>query len=258
MLFIVVPLLWLATGTKAAPIPLEMVDMSYVFDETTLHWPTQKEFEMTVKFNETTAEGYWLQLEEYNSAIHVGTHMDAPCHFAKGRWTVDEIPLHRLVGPAAVIDITQKAEENRDAFVEVQDLENWEKLSGHRLDNHIVMIRSGWGRRWPDREAFTGTPNKDADNLHFPGFSPEAAQWLVDNRRIYGVGTETLSLDYGPSKDFLAHRILLGANIYGLENVANVEKLPLFGATLYAMPMKIGKGSGAPTRIFATFPKIHI
>ncbi|XP_035217237.1 isatin hydrolase-like [Stegodyphus dumicola] len=233
MYFLVTVLtLWMTPDIQGGPVPHEMVDMSYVFDETTLYWPTQKKFEMKLTHNGIADEGYWLQLEEYHSATHVGTHMDAPCHFAKERWCVDKIPLNHLKAPAAVIDIVKKAEEDRDALVQIEDLEKWEQISGQSLDGTIVMIRSGWGRRWSDRESFIGTAGNDTENFHFPGLSEEAAQWLVDNRKILGVGTETISLDHGPSQKLMAHRILLEANIYGLENVANMEEIPIFGATL--------------------------
>lgn len=206
--------------------------------------------------NGTTDDGYWLQMEEYFSGIHVGTHMDAPCHFAPGRWCVDEIPLERLSAPAAVVDITDKAETDPDAMVEISDLKEWEEISGRCLNRTIVVIRSGWGRRWNNRTAYIGTSGNDTTQMHYPGMSPEAAQWLVDNRDIYGIMTESLSLDVGRSQDFKVHRILLGANIFGLENVANVEEIPIVGAYIHAMPMKIGKGSGAPTRIVAKYPKV--
>ncbi|XP_054713035.1 isatin hydrolase-like [Uloborus diversus] len=240
----------------SAPIPIEMVDLTYTFNNDTLHWPEEKKFEIKVKINGTTDGGYWLQMEEYNTGIHVGTHMDAPCHFARGRWTVDEIPLDHLIAPAAVIDITRKAEQNRDYLVTIKDLEEWERRTQHSLDGTIIVLKSGWGSRWGNKEAFTGTPNNDVSKLHFPGMSQEAAKWLVDNRSIFGLGTEALSLDHGPSRDFMAHRNLLGANIFGLENMANVKDLPMIGAMLYVMPMKIGRASGAPVRIIATYPKV--
>ncbi|GBM61739.1 hypothetical protein AVEN_120581-1 [Araneus ventricosus] len=182
-----------------------------------------------------------FEIDEYSSGTHVGTHIDAACHFANCRWCVDEIPLHRLMSHAAVIDITEKAEKDRDTLVEVQDLLKWEMISGHTLDGSIVMVRSGWGKRLPDRQANTGTADFDASKLHFPGVSKEAAQWLVDNRNIYGLGIDTLSVDNGISKDTMPHKILYDKNVYGLENVVNLEKIPLYGATIHAMPMKIGK-----------------
>ncbi|GIY95589.1 uncharacterized protein CEXT_464931 [Caerostris extrusa] len=198
-----------------APIAKELVDMTYTFDETTLHYPTTKEFEMNVILNGTIERGTWLQVEEYSSAIHVGTHMDAPAHFTKGGQTVEEIPVDRLIASAAVIDITAKSRSRA-------------RCRGHHRRSVALGIR----------------------------LSGEAAQWLVDNRNIYGIATETLSFDKGSTRTFPSHNILLGHGIYGLENVANVDKIPIYGAKLHVMPMKIGRGSGAPTRIIATFPKI--
>ncbi|XP_015923067.1 isatin hydrolase-like [Parasteatoda tepidariorum] len=239
----------------AAPIPLEMVDMSYVFDNNTLHKPKTEKFRLILKHNGTTEKGFWLQSDNYSSGVHVGTHIDAPCHFAKGRWCVDQIPLDHLVAPAAVIDVTKQTKNDSDYLVKVDDLMKWEILSGKSLDSTIVMLRSGWGRRWGDRESFTGTTGNDTTQLHFPGMSEEASKWLIENRSIYGLGTETLSIDSGQSRDFKTHRVLNEGNVFGLENVANMEEIPLYGATLYVMPMKIRHASGAPVRIIATFPK---
>ncbi|GIY71731.1 uncharacterized protein CDAR_290931 [Caerostris darwini] len=239
-----------------APIAKELVDMTYTFDETTLHYPTTKEFEMNVILNGTIEGGSWLQVEEYSSAIHVGTHMDAPAHFTKGGQTVEEIPVDRLIAPAAVIDITAKADLEPDAEASIEDLLRWKSVTGQSLNETVVVLKSGWGRKWNNRTAFFGTPENDATKLHYPGLSGEAAQWLVDNRNIYGIATETLSFDKGSTRTSPSHNILLGHGIYGLENVANVDKIPIYGAKLHAMPMKIGRGSGAPTRIIATFPKV--
>lgn len=115
-------------------------------------------------------------MEEYFSGTHVGTHMDAPCHFALRKWCVDEIPIERLAGPAAVVDITDKAEADADAMVDINDLKEWEDISGRSLNGTIVVIRSGWGRRWNNRTAYIGTPDNDTSKLHFPGMSPKAAQ----------------------------------------------------------------------------------
>lgn len=255
-LWIFVFFLGAAQISKSAPIAKHMVDMSYVFDNSTLNWPTVKRFENTLKLNETTSDGYWFQLEEYASSTHVGTHMDAPCHFVQGRWSIDQIPLSHLVAPAAVVDITDKAELNPEAEMQIEDLQKWEEETGQTLNGTIIMMKTGWGRRWSNRTAFMGNPDNDELKLKFPGISPKAAQWLVDNRNIYGLGTETLSIDKGSATKFPVHTILYDANIYGLENVANMEEIPTYGATLYVLPMKIGAGSGAPTRIVATYPKV--
>ncbi|GFS30415.1 uncharacterized protein TNIN_312601 [Trichonephila inaurata madagascariensis] len=246
----------LIIALNAAPLLRKVVDMTYTFDETTLHYPGTKGFQMKVVMNGTELNGVWVQGEEISSAIHVGTHMDAPLHFTPLGVPVDQLDIRRLVAPAAVIDITAKAELDPDADVTVEDLLHWESITGQSLNETVVFLKSGWGKKWNNQTAFFGTPDYDATKLHSPGLSPESATWLVENRNIYGLGTETVSLDKGPSQDFQVHQILLVRGIYGMENVANVDKIPIYGATVHVMPMKIGKGSGAPVRIVATYPEI--
>ena len=138
----------------------------------------------------------------------------------------------------------------------IADIEAWEQSYGKIPDGAIVLMRAGWGRFWPDRAAYLGsnTPS-DAATLHFPGFSTEAATYLATERRIDGIGIDTASMDHGPSRDFIVHQIVNGANVYGLENLANLELLPPKGATVILLPMKIKGGSGGPVRVIALLPK---
>ena len=246
------------TPTANTPPPAggRIVDMSYPFDAKTIYWPNAKPFTLEVVHHGQTEGGYWYEANQFCAAEHGGTHIDAPCHFAAGKWTVDAIPLDRLIGPAAVIDVRAPCASNPDYRVQVQDILDNEKKNGPIPAGAIVLFWTGWGERWPDRKRYMGddTPGKTTD-LHFPGIGPEAAEFLAKQRDIRAVGLDTASLDYGPSVDFLAHQVLNGANIPGLENVANLQLLPARGATLYALPMKIGGGSGAPTRIFAVLPE---
>lgn len=197
-----------------------------------------------------------IQGEEITTATHMGTHMDAPSHFVKGGLNIDDIPLSRMKAPAAVINIVARAEEDHNAVVSVEDLQQWEATTGQSLNGTIILVNSGWGKFWSNRTAYLGTDEEDVNKLSFPGIGEEAAQWLVDHRDIIGVGTDTVSIDKGSSQTFPAHNILLGKGLYALENVANVDKIPIYGAKLYVMPMKIGRASGAPTRIIATYPKL--
>ena len=117
------------------------------------------------------------------------------------------------------------------------------------------MARSGWGRFWPDKKRYLGTDKPgDVADLHFPGYSPEAADWLVKNRKLAAIAIDTASMDPGDSKDFRVHQIWLGSNKPGFENLANADKLPPKGATIFCIPMKLGKGTGGPTRAFALMP----
>jgi kynurenine formamidase len=139
--------------------------------------------------------------------------------------------------------------------LQLGDLRAWEKAHGQIPTGAILLIRSGWGKFWGDRKRYFGTDAPgDTDNLHFPGLAREAADFLIKQRRIIAVGIDTPSIDHGPSRDFIAHQILGAANLVIFENVANLDRLPAKNATIYAIPMKIKGGSGAPLRIFAILP----
>lgn len=242
-------------GQPAAIDESKLVDLTYNFDADTIYWPTAKPFTWEKEAWGRNASGEWYTAARYSASEHGGTHLDAPIHFAEGRHTMDEIPLGTLVGPAVVIDISKGCEGKADCLLTAKNITDWEGRNGRLPDQSIVLIRTGWGRHWGDKKAYLGTDKPgDTANLHFPGLSREAAELLAKERRIDAVGIDTASLDHGPSKDFIAHRVLNGANIYGLENVANLDKLPATGATVIALPMKIKGGTGGPTRIIAILP----
>ena len=232
-----------------------ILDLTHPFDARTLYWPTSPGgFELKQLHYGRTPGGYFYSAYSFCAPEHGGTHMDAPIHFAESGLTVDRIPPERLVGPAVVIDVAAKAEKDRDYRVTVQDIEAEEKSHGTIPRGAIVLLRTGWAKRWPDRKAYFGDDKPgDASNLHFPGLSADGAKLLV-KRGISGVGLDTPSIDHGPSTDFMAHQILMGAGIYALENLGDLDSLPARGATLYALPMKIGGGSGAPVRVIAVVP----
>jgi kynurenine formamidase len=232
----------------------KLVDLTYAFDERTVYWPTAKPFEWEKEAWGPSAGGFWYSAARYSASEHGGTHLDAPIHFAEGKRTADAIPVGDLIGPAVVIDISAAAASNADALLTPADIHGWEREHGRLPADAILLVRSGWGRHWGDRKAYLGTDKPgDTANLHFPGIASDAAELLVQ-RGVDAVGIDTASIDHGPSKDFMTHRILNAADIYGLENVANLDRLPATGATVIALPMKIGGGSGGPVRIVAILP----
>lgn len=232
----------------------KLVDLTHTFDEKTIYWPTAKPFQWHRDAWGKSPGGYWYASASFETSEHLGTHMDSPIHFAEGKATTDTVPLRQLIGPALVIDVSRACAGNRDYELSRADIEAWEKKNGRILSGSIVLIRTGWSAGWQDRIRYMGTDVPgDVRNLHFPGISPDAAKLLV-TRRVDGVGIDTASLDHGPSVAFQAHRVLNGAGIYGLENVANLERLPAIGATLIALPMKIRNGTGGPVRIIAILP----
>ena len=251
----------LLLGCATAPPPLaqqRLVDLTHAFDEDTIYWPTEEGFVLEGGSTGMTDKGYWYSANRFRSAEHGGTHIDAPEHFAQGHWTVDEIPLRRLIGPAVRVEVRRQAEKNPDYEVTVSDFEAWEALHGAIPQGAIVLIDTGFGRRWPDRESYLGTGDFGAEavsKLHFPGLAPSAAEWLVGEREIHAVGLDTASIDRGQSTLFESHRILFEANIPAFENLANLDQLPEKGFSVIALPMKIEGGSGAPLRAIGLVPR---
>jgi kynurenine formamidase len=240
---------------RAPVLPSDrLVDLSYPFDATSIYWPTAEPFKLDTDFEGVTDKGYFYSAYRYSAAEHGGTHLDAPVHFAKGHHTVDEIPLEQLMGNAIVIDVTSQCASNSDYLVSVADFQNWERKNGRIAPGTIVFLRTGFGKRYPDRKSYLGTDERGAAavaKLHFPGLDPAAARWLTQNRSIKAIGLDTASIDYGQSTLFESHRILFEKNIPAFENVANLDQLPVKGFSVIALPMRIKGGSGAPLRIVA-------
>jgi kynurenine formamidase len=194
-------------------------------------------------------DGYYGSILTYWE--HSGTHMDAPVHFAPNGLFVDQLRIENLVVPAVVINMTEKVRRDPDAVVTPDDIRAWERRYGRIPDNAAVLMASGWGARAGSVEAFRNTDSSGV--MHFPGFGKEAIDFLLTERRIAGIGVDTLSLDHGPSTTFAVHYTLLPTNRWGLENLANLESIPPSGATLFVGAPKIAAGSGGPTRVMAVW-----
>ena len=240
------------------PFAGRWVDLTHTLGPESVFWPTAAPYRHEEVMHGHTAGGWFYSSYNIHLSEHGGTHLDAPIHFAEGRQTADQIPLERLIGPAAVIDVSEKALANRDYRITREDLLQWEEAHGELPPGAIVLFRTGYDRYWPDATAYLGTALRGEPGVaapRFPGLSEGLARFLAEEREIAAVGLDTASLDYGRSQDFIAHRILLDRNIPGFENVANLGELPPTGARVIALPAKIGGGSGGPLRIVALVPE---
>jgi kynurenine formamidase len=247
------------SSTSAAPAAAaaRYVDLTHDLSGESIFWPTAETFRLETVADGVTAGGYYYASNKYSGSEHGGTHLDAPIHFAQGRWTTDQIPLERLIGNAVVIDVSAQSSANADYQVSVADLTAWEKSHGELEAGLIVLIRTGYSTRWPDAQKYLGTAERgDAAvaKLHFPGLHPQAATWLAEQRKVKAVGIDTASIDYGQSTGFETHRVLCGRNLPVFENLTALDQLPARGAMVYALPMKIKGGSGGPLRAIAVVP----
>lgn len=196
-----------------------------------------------------TNDGFYAQAWTFGE--HSGTHVDAPGHFVTDGRRAPELRPRELFAPAAVIDISARAARDPDAMVEPADLRRYERRYGRIPKGAIVFMYSGWEKRLGDPAAFK---NVGADGkFHFPGFGLQALDILLATRRITAIGVDTLSLDVGASTTFDVHKRLLGADRYGLENVANLSKIPPRGANVVVGIVPWEDGSGGPCRLIATY-----
>jgi D-alanyl-D-alanine dipeptidase/kynurenine formamidase len=245
-----------ATASSSADVDLaraRAIDLTHPFDRETLYWPNAPGgFDLRKLAYGRTDAGFFYAANAFCAPEHGGTHLDAPSHFAQDHWTVDAVPLERLIAPAIVIDVTDAVSGNRDYRATAADVRRFEARHGPIPAGAIVLLRTGWGVYWPNRGLTFGddTPGRTTD-LHFPSYGRDAAELLVGERHVAGIGVDSPSIDYGPSQDFVVHRIASAANVVGLENVAHLDQVPETGAWIVALPMKIGGGSGAPLRAVA-------
>ena len=234
-----------------------LVDLSHTYDRSTVFWPTAESFRLDKVADGVTPGGFYYAANNFFTSEHGGTHLDAPVHFSQGAQSVDQIPLETFFGEAYVVDVVAQATADADHQVSVEDLQRAEAAQGPIPANAIVLLRTGFSSRWPDAAKYLGTAERGeaaVQKLHFPGLHPDAARWLLANRMIRAIGIDTASIDYGQSTLYESHRALYERNVPAFENLTNLDRLPPRGASVVALPMKIGGGSGAPLRAVAILP----
>jgi len=178
-----------------------------------------------------------------------GTRIDAPAHFAHGLWTVDQIPTDRLIAPLVVLDVSANVKGRADYQISVDDIAQWEQAHNQIPLGSVVIARTGWDSRWQSAKSYRNADPKGT--MHFPGYSSDAAKFLIEGRDTLGLGIDTLSIDYGPSKDFPVRQYTLAHSVYQLENVANLDQAPAIGGMVVVAPTKLESSASGPVRILA-------
>ncbi len=228
-----------------------LVDLTHVLDERVPYWPGARYFPFEAwdlaRFEEVRAFSRAYRMPE-----HYGTHVDAPAHFAEGQPTMEGIPAGRLLGPAVLFDIADRASRDPDAMLTVEDVEAWEAIHGRVPEGAVAILRTGWERRWDSPEAYR---NFDGDGrLRFPSYGLAAARRLLVDRGCAGLCVDALSVDRGVDGEFPVHRLGCGMGRWFAENLANLDRLPPSGAVVIVAPIPIRGASGAQARILAFLP----
>jgi len=238
---------------------VEVVDLTAPLSETTPILMLPEPFGNTARFereeisryDERGPAWYW---NNFRTGEHTGTHLDAPIHWVSGqdKDDVSQLPVRRLVAPAAVLDFTAEAAREPDFLLEVEHIRQWEGEHGGLPEGGWLLYRTGWDARSHDQESFL---NADDTGPHTPGISVDCARWLAEEAPVIGVGVETVGTDAGAAHSFdpafPCHSFLLGAGKYGLTQLQNLAFLPPTGAVVVAAPLPIVGGSGSPARVLA-------
>ncbi|XP_068220104.1 isatin hydrolase-like [Palaemon carinicauda] len=244
----------------------ELIELSYTYNVDAPTSPKLTQFTHKIVKKGLNKFGIWVELNEFCASEHSGTHVDAPVHFAEKGWALEAIPTKRLWRvPAVVIDVSNQIKLSKNVLnyeIKVKDLEDWEAVNGIIPDATLVLIRTGWGAKVNNLREYSGLDQHNKNN--FPGLGKGAAEWLANHGNkhghetgVIGVGIDTISVDVGQSVRYPSHVALYTKNIYGIENMANLDKLPVKGAIVTVLPMRIGGGSGAPARIIAEVGEEH-
>jgi kynurenine formamidase len=202
------------------------------------------------RYDERGPAWYW---NNFRTGEHTGTHFDAPNHWVTGKDLDDvaSVPVRRLIGPAAVMDVSAEVAENPDFLVEVEHIKAWEADHGPLPDGGWLLLRTGWDSRTTQEAAL----NADETGPHSPGLSSDCARWLAQESPVIGMGVETVGTDAGAAHSFdppfPCHASLMGSNKYGLTQLQNLALLPPTGAVVIAAPLPIVSGSGSPARVLA-------
>ncbi|XP_069687445.1 kynurenine formamidase-like [Periplaneta americana] len=241
-------------SVMGAPKP-QIIDLGYPMDNNTIFWPGVQRFNIILRTRQIDQGGIpWFAVNTFETAEHVGTHIDAPFHFNETGWKLGNIPEDRFFTKAVLIDVSAEVGDNRDFDLLPSHITKWEKENGMCVpEGSVVLVRFGWSKKYyTNYNQYFGITNNDSSKLNFPGLSPMAAGVFV-NRKVYGVGLDTPSLDSGKNVTFNAHRVLLGANKFGLENLnLTSPDLPIGSEfKLHILPIKITEGTGAPSRVIA-------
>lgn len=230
---------------------LKIVDLAWPLNKDSAYWPGEnyKPFEI---HDIATLEKDGVLSKAFSTPEHLGTHIDAPNHFERNQPSVDKIEPQQLFAPGVMIDVSNQVSLNHDYQLSLADVQAWEKLNGRIPEGAVVLLYTGWSRFWGNTLRYQ---NRDVMGvLHFPAFGVDAVKFLLAERKVRGIGLDTMSIDFGPSRDFAIHHLVNRAGRYGLENVAHLEQLPQKGFYLVVAPIKLEGGSGGPTRIFAILP----
>jgi len=228
------------------------VDLTHAFGPDTPHWKGFGEMKVRTLYT-IPKDGF--HVDEFCHVGQWGTHVDPPAHFHDGLKTVDQIDPKDMLMPLVVLDVHEKVANNPDYQLSLEDVAAWEQRHGPIPEHAFVAMRTDWSKRWPDDAKMQ---NRDAQGVaHYPAWSMPVLKLLYEQRHIAASGHETTDTDGGigaTKDDYSMESYVLGTNHYQIEMLADLDKVPEYGALVMVSFPKPSGGSGFPARVIAILP----
>jgi kynurenine formamidase len=226
---------------------LRVIDLTQPLGPSTPSWPGATRVRAT-ELATCAADGLYdrdLVLPE-----HVGTHLDAPAHFAVAGAFAHQIAAESLVRPVRRVDVRAIVGDDPRATVTADQVRGIEREEGRLERGCVAVFHTGWDRFLGAPAAYVGPA---AGPPRFPGLAPDVADLAVE-RRLAGVGIDTLGVDPGHASGYPFHRITLAAGLWHLEGLVSLGHVPARGALIVVGALPVERGSGAPARVLALVP----
>lgn len=227
----------------------KIVGLSHTVSEDIPLWPGDPK----VRFREVANfkdDGYFLR--EFSIGEHSATHMNAPNSFHENGVGMDAYTAEDMVNPAVVIDVKGQAAADPDYALTREDLAAWEKENGEVPEGSVVLLNTGWSEKWDDPKSFFGFDDKG--DMHFPGFGGDTTKFLLDQRKIAGVGIDTHGVDPSLDETYATNTSVLEKPRIVLENLTNLDELPATGSTIVIGALRLKDGSGTPAEVIGLVP----
>lgn len=212
-------------------------------------WPGDPHTEFEV-WSDLSKDGYLLR--RFSMGEHSGTHLTAPASYFAGGRTVDLYAPGELVRPVVVFDVRDQCRSDPDYALPLEEVLAWEDIHGVIQPGNLVLLNTGWPERWHDAESYLG--RDPCGGLHFPGFGSDAASYLVNERDVGGLGTDTAGVEAGVDSDLSVSKLVLAESRIALENLVNLDRLPATGAVVVIGVLGLVGESGSPAAVTAFIP----
>jgi kynurenine formamidase len=181
-------------------------------------------------------ENQWYIMHEINMVNHIATHIETPYHLFRDGEDLAKIPAERYCGPGLLInlkDVPAKSPITREEVIRAS-----EKAGGIRQGD-IALFNLGYSDKY-GTEAYGNSPH----------FSNEAIRWIVD-QKIKMMGVDAGGVEIPGSEEHVNHCALFEKGILLIENLANLDSLPVNRFIVYAFPVPIRGMDSFPLRVVA-------